>query len=316
MGLKINSSSEILGYGGIVSLIYGPPGSWKTTLAMSAEDTILYDFDGGSHRTDPMHRCEAIVKKKNLNNWPEFLEFIFSDESKKYKNHVIDTAGTLVDSCSNYLMSKNRSYKTVDGSLTMKGWGAMKVEFQKLERIAKERRFNLTFTAHDAETNNDENEKIRPDVAGGSLKILQRMCDLIGHIEQDGKKRVLMLETEGNGRIWGKRPSNFPKSIEIPDLYSEPERMPLQEIFDMYGEREQEIIDKMNEFRELIENEKKKISSIENVKDASEYAEHAKKIDHILNSKKAISLAFSKRIKEIGVKYDNSKKEFVKVEEE
>jgi replication-associated recombination protein RarA len=49
--MKVYSANEIIESAGMVALIYGDPGIGKTTLANTAPNPLLLDFDRGAHRS-------------------------------------------------------------------------------------------------------------------------------------------------------------------------------------------------------------------------------------------------------------------------
>ena len=85
--LEINSTVKLL--------VYGQPGIGKTTLALSAPNPVLFDFDGGISRVNKAHQCPTLQVK----SWDEALAAL--DELEKgvvdCKTIVIDT-GVALDS--------------------------------------------------------------------------------------------------------------------------------------------------------------------------------------------------------------------------
>ena len=59
MGL-IKKASELTVKSTISALIYGQPGIGKTTLALSAPNAVLFDYDGGVHRVNAAHRGATV----------------------------------------------------------------------------------------------------------------------------------------------------------------------------------------------------------------------------------------------------------------
>ena len=73
-------------------LIYGQPGTGKTTLALSAPRPVWLDFDGGSHRIHYLHQCDTLPVK----SWQDAVEVIGEDLSA-YDTIVVDTIGKMMD---------------------------------------------------------------------------------------------------------------------------------------------------------------------------------------------------------------------------
>ena len=51
-------------------LIYGQPGIGKTTLACSAADAVLFDYDGGVNRINPAHMIPTL----QVESWEDTSE--------------------------------------------------------------------------------------------------------------------------------------------------------------------------------------------------------------------------------------------------
>jgi hypothetical protein len=73
-------------------IIYGAPGQGKTTLALSAPNPILCDFDRGVLRVRAEHRTATA----EFEGYAEFLDDIQTPEFKRYETIVIDTAGSML----------------------------------------------------------------------------------------------------------------------------------------------------------------------------------------------------------------------------
>lgn len=71
-------------------IIYGSPGVGKTTLALSAPDPVLIDFDRGMCRVKAQHRKAAIF----CDSYNEVLTDVMSPAIEDYKTVVVDTGGS------------------------------------------------------------------------------------------------------------------------------------------------------------------------------------------------------------------------------
>ena len=58
----------------VMMLVYGQSGMGKTTFAISATGTILFDFDRGVRRVDPMHTIgKDVIQAPSYKTLIEFL---------------------------------------------------------------------------------------------------------------------------------------------------------------------------------------------------------------------------------------------------
>lgn len=300
--MKIKSSKEPITDNGIVQLIYGPPGVGKTTFGMSAENSLLYDFDDGAKRTNVQHRSD-FIDSQQLTNWEELMEFIESDEAKQYTNHVFDTLGRMVDFLADYKMRNNPKMRAdATGMPTMQGWGAIKTEFKNLILKLKQQGFNLTFIAHEAEDKNDRTDQvyIRPDVPGSSIHTIIRECDMVGRVRIMNKQRVFTCTP--NDDFWAKNSAQIEENMPIPDLEKEPEREPLQEVFDAVIQKREEEAELSKEFDDLIEHYAPRIDAIQTASDGNELIEELRNVNHVLTSKAALNKRLKDKAEELGFK--------------
>ena len=98
------------------ALIYGQPGMGKTTLALSAPNPVLFDYDGGIHRVNAAHRVPTV----QITSWDETNQVLASEEIKEFDTIVIDTAGKMLSFMDKAIMAANPKMKKVDGTLSLR----------------------------------------------------------------------------------------------------------------------------------------------------------------------------------------------------
>lgn len=207
---KIRKPSEIVINPTIQMLIYGQAGTGKTTLALSAPQPLLLDFDGGVSRVNAGHQCDTV----QITSYQDALDVLQEDLSA-YQSIVIDTAGKLIDYMGDWLILHNRKLAKASGGLTLDGFGARKAEFRAFCRRIRMLNKHLIFVAH-RETEKGEAEKVRyiPTVGGSSYADLISELDLVGYMEAVGRKRVITFDpTDRND---GKNTINMPSTIDVP----------------------------------------------------------------------------------------------------
>jgi broad-specificity NMP kinase len=172
-------------------LLYGKPGIGKTTMALSAPNPLLIDLEDG------IYRVEERLRKTQLRVWDyQDLLDVLQDkdnlqELMKFESIVIDPYGKLVLLIVDWLMKQNSSYKNVDGTMNLKGWGALKVQLGLLTRTLYSLKKNLIFVCHEIEDkDNQGNKYIRPQIAGSGKDIISDI-DLMGYIHIAKNKRVV-----------------------------------------------------------------------------------------------------------------------------
>lgn len=195
-------------------LIYGQPGTGKTTLALSADKPVLIDLDRGLYRVEKRFQCPSL----QVENYQQILDLLKSGELAPFNTIVIDTLGKLVDRMGDYVARQNPKFKQGDGTLSMKAWGAIKVQFTALVKQIFNSNKSVIFVAHEKEDKDGDIRFVRPDVSGSSGKDIVKELDLMGYMEMKGNKRTVSFTP--NEKYYAKNALNLPPVIEVPDTAS------------------------------------------------------------------------------------------------
>ena len=195
----------------ISCLVYGQPGCGKTSFAISSERPLLIDLDHGLHRVASKNRCPSV----QVDNYKQVLEVINSNEINDFQTIVIDTFGKLIDKMGIYVCEQNPKLKQGDGTLSTKGWGAIKVQARSLIRQLFDKNKNIIFVAHEKEDKDGDDRILRPDIPGSSGKDLVQDLDLMGYMEMRGNKRTISFTP--THKFYAKNSLELPPVIEIPD---------------------------------------------------------------------------------------------------
>ena len=198
----------------ISCLIYGQPGTGKTTLALSADKPVLIDLDRGLYRVEKRFQCPSL----QVENYQQILDLINSDELRPFNTIVIDTLGKLVDRMGDFVARQNPKFKQGDGTLSMKAWGAIKIQFAALVKQIFNSNKSVIFVAHEKEDKDGDIRFVRPDVSGSSGKDIVKELDLMGYMEMKGNKRTVSFTP--NEKYYAKNALNLPPVIEVPDTTS------------------------------------------------------------------------------------------------
>ena len=108
-------------------IICGSPGVGKTTLALSAPNPILIDFDKGISRVRAPHRKATIVCK----NYEEVQQDIGSEAVKQAETIIVYTGGSFITYLQDWAIRANPTVNKQKNSdvISQKGFGAVKAEF-------------------------------------------------------------------------------------------------------------------------------------------------------------------------------------------
>lgn len=216
MAFKIISEEEPLPVENIIVVIFGMPGVAKTSLAFTAANPLLMDFDEGVHR--------SVGRKKvvKFHNWDDVREFTNSGEIERLeiKTLVADTAGAMLDEfIALAAIKQDQRNGKKGGGVSLQGFGAVKEIFHQFTVELRRKKIDLVVIAHAAEHKDGDNVKLRPKLTGGSYDILLAKADLVGYMETWNDKAT--LEFTPTDRHVGKNCAEFPK-LELPH-YSDPQ---------------------------------------------------------------------------------------------
>lgn len=285
-------------------LLYGAPGVGKTTLALSAPDPILIDFDRGVSRVKAQHRKATIV----CDTYEEVLEDISSPEIASYQTIVVDTGGSLVTFLQDWAMRDNPTVnKQKNGALSLKGFGAVKAEFNRFTAQIKEvLHKNIIYIFHSQEqTDKDGNVQQRLMCEGAAKNIVWTPCDFGGYVQMIGENRVVCFSPEqeyfakGCHGINGKYP--------VPSLGAEDKNDFLSRLFVRAKENiaaENQVFAVLKkQYDEIMDQVKQIIDGVIDIDSANAAVAEIPNMAHALTSKKEASALLKVRTAELGLKY-------------
>lgn len=190
----------------VIILIYGEPGSGKTSVANTAESTIMCDCDRG------FDRAAVRVDTITANKWEDIIQD--EGEFKNYKTISLDTCRSALD---DYLIDYvcRKDYKLKSNKQRM--YGAIGEEFKAFVNRRRSESNDLIFVAHAAEEKSKDLVRYSPDITGQSKNLLLRIADQVGYIFMENKKRYICFDP--SDEYTGKNVAEIPKT-EIPDKNS------------------------------------------------------------------------------------------------
>lgn len=188
MGLNIVTSVQPLNVENIITFIYGDPGIWKTSLAFTAKNPILFDFDKGAHRAGAFRKDTV-----QIGSWNEVARFTAQD-LQGYDTIIVDTAGRALDMMTDSLKGDSRNTRR-DGQLSMQGYGKLGGLFTDWLKMLRGMGKDIVLLAHASEDKDGDNVIKRPDMVGGSKKEAYKVADMMGYMTmqqgQNGAVRTL-----------------------------------------------------------------------------------------------------------------------------
>jgi hypothetical protein len=296
-------------------IIYGSPGTGKTTLACSAPKPFLIDLDKGVSRVKAQHR----VITSTIDKYEELEEDFKSDAFKNCETVIIDTGGALITYLQDYVMRKDGAVnKTKSGTISIKGFGAVKQEFinltNKLKTIYNK---NVIYVFHSQEEKDkDGNPNQRLLCEGSARNIVWQPCDF-----------GCFIYMQNSGRVVGFTPTDeyFAKGCfgingvrQIPTLKDTDKNDFLTRLFDEARAniaKESEFFDgQKTEYNKAMAQGAALVDGVTDIETVKTFGDKFKVIPHALTSEAEIRTMFNNKIATLGISWDREKKEWVKKE--
>lgn len=290
-------------------LIAGYPGIGKSTLALSAPRPLHIDVDFGIDRIEPRYRKPYIQPK----SYDEILEDLTPLNVKDFDTLVFDTGGKLISLMSQWAIKKDVKYGQRDGSLSLKGYGFIGREFQRLmDYCFYELDKHIVVVFHAIEEKDGDNTRLRIKVEGQTKNNVWEPMDLGGFVEIQGNNRTIGFSN--CERYFAKGTRGIHGVWQVPELGPDKPNDFLTRLFAQYNAlsaaevaqnvEEQEAYEAaMAEGREIV-------AGITDADSATAAMSKIKAVKHALTSKKEVNAAFNARIKELGLFYDKVLKKY------
>lgn len=205
MALRITKASDPIKVERLNVVMYAQPGIGKTTLAFTASNPLLLDFDNGSHRA--ANRKDVV----RVSDWSA-VAGITADDLAGYDTVIIDTAGRALDVLTVDIIRQNPKHGR-GGALQLQGWGELKSRFGAFLKLLNSFGKDVVLIAHMEEQRNGDEVIERLDVQGGSKGEIYKAADVMGRlVMQDRKRRLLFSPTDA---AFGKNPGQL-EPMDVP----------------------------------------------------------------------------------------------------
>jgi len=301
--------SELQAATTIKVLVYGQPGTGKSTLALSAPNPVLLDFDGGVQRVNGAFQCPTL----QVSSWEQVQEAL-KEDLVEFDTIVIDTAGKMLDFMSDYIMKNDSKMRMRDGSLALKGYGARKVMFLSFLRDVAMLGKHLVFVAHEREEKDGDLRYVRPEIGGSSMGDLIKELDIVGYVQMVGTERTISWSPQE--KFYAKNTCNLPMMQKIPTIIDSSGNVTaendfLTKIFTIYNDFLKETASTRADYDNLIEVITEKADGITDVDTANAFVEMMLTLPSIWNSKVKARQLLAEKCAELGLKYDKIAKKYV-----
>lgn len=294
-------------------LLYGSPGVGKTTLALSAPDPIIIDFDRGMSRVKAQHRKTAIF----CDTYEDVLKDLESPEIKGFQTIVVDTGGSFVSFLQDWAMRSNPAVnRQKNGALSLKGFGAVKAEFVHFTNHVKDvLDKNIIYVFHSQEqTDKDGNTQQRLMCEGAAKNVVWTPCDFGGYIQMIGSDRVISFSPEQE--YFAKGCHGINGKFTIPQLGPNDQNDFLSRLFDKakanIAAENEAFAPVRAQYDDVMALVKAIVDGVADVESANKAVATIPTLKHALTSKKEASAMLKAKTDALGLRY--TKEGYVKKE--
>lgn len=219
MALNIVTSAQPLTIENIIVFIYGDPGVWKTSLAFTAKNPLLFDFDKGAYRAG-VFRKDSV----QISAWHEVAQFTAQD-LQGYDTIIIDTAGRALDMITDVLRQDSKNTRR-DGELSMQGYGRLGSMFTSWLKMLRGMGKDIILLAHLAEDKKGDDIIKRPDMVGSSKKEVYKVADMMAYMTvEQGKQGYMRTLSFNPSPLYHAKDSGCVGNIEVQPMDKQPEQM-------------------------------------------------------------------------------------------
>ena len=293
----------------IIMIISGLPGVGKTTLALSAPDAVLVDFDEGLARVKSEHRKDSIVG----GTYKGFLDDLKTAYTS-YKTIVIDTGGAMIEAMKEWAEKEHAlEVTTKNGNVDpRKVFGVVKSEFLRVSRELRQR-VNVVYLFH--ESKDKENDEIYYSLVceGSARTLVWQPADLGAHMFiRDGKRYLGFTPTS---QYSAKSAYGFRDLVEVPELKDGEPNTFLAKVFakakEYLASESASLKPQQETYDKAMESGRALLNTIDAPEKALSTLNDIRALPHALTSLKELEAAFKTRVKELGYTYDGTAKAYV-----
>ena len=290
-------------------LIAGYPGIGKSTLALSAPRPLHIDVDFDIDRIEPRYRKPYIQPK----SYDEILEDLTPPNVKDFDTLVFDTGGKLISLMSQWAIKKDVKYGQRDGSLSLKGYGFIGREFQRLmDYCFYELDKHIVVVFHAIEEKDGDNTRLRIKVEGQTKNNVWEPMDLGGFVEIQGNNRTIGFSN--CERYFAKGTRGIHGVWQVPELGPDKPNDFLTRLFAQYNALSAaevaQNVEEQEAYEAAMAEGQEIVAGITDADSATAAMSKIKAVKHALTSKKEVNAAFNARIKELGLFYDKVLKKY------
>ena len=170
----------------ICCVIYGVPNVGKTSLALTASNPALLDFDSGAHRAVHPSDTPRIAQART---WAD-LEGLDAGALEGVDTLIVDTGGAAVNALIADIIRRDPKLGS-NGAPSLQGWGQLKSRFRMWVNNIRAFGVDVVLICHMNEEQRGDTVAERVDVAGSSRNEIYQRADIMGRMRfvtgEDGR---------------------------------------------------------------------------------------------------------------------------------
>lgn len=308
--LKPIAADEAINVDHLVIVIGGDPKTGKSSLAHTADNPVMFDFDGGAYRANRVGPVYPV------RDWPSFMEVLNDPASLSgHDTVVLDTVGAMAQCYLDDLMVSNPKMNA-GGTPSLRAYGQLKAEMtrvlNKIGRMGKD----LILIAHLKEERLDEAIMYRLDVVGATKDVVYRQADVMGRLYV-GPQGQRIFDMRPTAESFGSNPARI-DPVVIPDPVTGEGLTALAEII---AATKRALVNEAVEVKEVVDNAAALRADIAGFIDAGGIADPEKftaRARELVDAgaPKTIKRILNQAAKENGLRWDRAKSVFVEDETE
>ena len=293
----------------IIMIISGLPGVGKTTLALSAPDVVLIDFDEGLARVKAEHRKDGIIGG-SYKGFLDDLKAVYAS----YKTIVIDTGGAMIEAMKEWAENEHApEVTTARGNVdNRKVFGVVKSEFLRISRELRQK-MNVIYLFH--ESKDKENDEIFYSLVceGSARTLVWQPADLGAHLFiQNGERYLGFTPT---AQYSAKSAYGIKGLVKVPELK---DGEPNDFLVRLFAQVKANIAAESASLKPQQEAYDKAIAAgigliggIQKPEDALTVLKQLRALPHALTSHKELEAAFKEAVAALGYEYSKEAKRYV-----
>ncbi len=311
MGL-IKKSNEIAIQRNVKMMVYGQAGMGKTTLALSAPNPLLLDFDNGVKRVNNAHLDDSVGIVQ-INNWQEVIQLLTQEQADLagFETIVVDTIGKMMD----FIIA----YRCNGRNPRVQDWGTINNDFKWFVNALSGLGKHIIFVAHRDSRKEGDDTVFIPALREKNYNSIVTELDLLGYVEMKNEnglqKRTITFDP--TSRNDGKNTCQLPGVMVIPNILDQNgqptsandfiQKSIIAKYQGMIAVKEQAV----KKYNEALAEIKDAIDLMTDSKGANHFLAHISDYKDLGNS--VIIYArdlFSKRVKSLNLKYNKETKQY------